>query len=70
MKFKKFNCLYILLYNIIILCKIKIQLIKKYIIRNSIDKTIFKILAKILYLVIIKGSYFNAEVVELVDTLS
>ena len=43
---------------------------KKYIIRNSIDKTIYKILAKILYLVIIKGSYFNAEVVELVDTLS
>ena len=42
----------------------------KYIIRNSVDKTIFKILAKILYLVIIKGSYFNAEVVELVDTLS
>ncbi len=43
---------------------------KKYIIWNSIDKTIFKILAKILYLDIIKGCSFNAEVVELVDTLS
>ena len=36
----------------------------------SVYKTIFKILAKILYLVIINGCSFNAEVVELVDTLS
>ena len=48
----------------------KSKIKKKNIISNSVDKTIFKILAKILYLDIINDCSFNAEVVELVDTLS